>query len=415
MVLALILLLASGRTAVRHSGPGEFVSSTLGWAAAVTSLLGAVAVAWAPSLDGAVREELAVAVSLVAAWVLARTLPASASMIRWSLAGWTAAWTLVFLGAAVEFLRGSPLLTSTQSYVSFSHHLGSSSGYAYVASLLGNPNDLAGFLLTVTPLVLAFALLQSRNGLFVAVWVGFVIACVWSGSRTALGALIPFTIVMLLCRPRGAARGPRRPLVVAGVALVGLAAVVAALATSTAAQTVAAGLFAPFGQDVSRQDQARASWSAWAWDQAVNSHVILGAGPGSFETYASGVGLPTNLHDSLLEIGFQYGLVSMVLVALALALVVLAGIRAAFDAVSDAQRSMGALAALSVTGLVLWSFTSSSILMNGFWGLALGNAAGLAMLAFARTRPGVRSRPTSKVGRDRSVDRTERIPTGHPL
>lgn len=383
-VLALILLLSSGGVVPRHRGPASFVVSALGWAAAVTALLGAVAVAWAPSLSDAVREEVAVGVSLWAAWALARALPASPRILQWSLTGWTAVWALVLAGATAEFVRGTPLLTTTQSYLSFSHHLGSSAGYTYVASLLGNPNDLAGFLLTVTPLVLALAVLKSRRHWFVVGIFAFAVACVWSGSRSALGALIPFVIVMLLCRPRTSAPARQRQLGVLGGSLAAAAAVVAVLALSTVVQSAIAHLFAPFGDNVASQDQARAGWSAWAWDQAVRNHAIFGAGPGSFESYASSVGFRTNLHNSLLEIGFQYGLLSMGVVVVALGLVVLTGARAALTSGARQSAAVGALGALSVVGLVVWSFTSSSILMNGFWGLALGNAAGLAVLALAR-------------------------------
>ncbi len=386
VVAVLVLLLSLGVEGVRRSDSGRFVVVSLAVAAVITTLTGAIALAWAPSLGNALKEMLAVSVSLWAAWAFARALPVASEMLRWSLRGWSAAWVLVLLGAVLEWFGGSPILHDTQSFLAYENHIDTTASYTYVASFLGNPNDLAGFLLTTTPLVLSMSLLGSHRRAYGLVVLLFAIMCVWTGSRTAIGALIPFLLVMIMCKPRGESRSRSRRMATVGATIGGLAVVTLALVISGWADRGAHILFAPFADNGSAQDQARATWSAWALDQTLNNHFVLGAGPGSFEYLAGPIGFTSNLHDSLLELGFQYGLVAMITVVTALGVVVVTGLRASMAQVEPISRSLGALAVLSVSGLLLWSFTSSSILMNGFWGIALGNAAALAIVASRTTR-----------------------------
>lgn len=252
---------------------------------------------------------------------------------------------------------------------------------ARVAAGFGQPNQLAGFLIVLLPLILTGALVARRGrGLFVLAGVIALAGVYLSFSRAGLLAIvvIPFAF-----------SGVRVALAMAPVALIPLLLLAPGLLRERFATLSSEG-----SELASRLDFWTTAWAIW------QDHPILGVGPGGFaDAYAAArvpgkEFLPTTVfeppphaHNLPLQFLAEQGVVGLALFATILGLAVLALLRLRRDTERWVRlTARGLLAAFAA--LVVHNMFDVTLLEGTgefVWGL-LGLVAGLTLMR--RAAPG---------------------------
>lgn len=368
LVLALIALVLLPGTAQIDSSRGVAIFVTLGF---VWISVGLASTFFVRDFDAAARELLALLLGLAFALTLI-CLPHKQDAVRALEAGWIIALLVTSAVGVRELLTGQHLpnyLLRLDPLVVKQSHL--------VASLFGNPNAFAAFLVSIYPfLARRLVLAQGKRRFWVVGAMLLDVAMILpTGSRICVVAVVILTVISIALGGRRFRRSVLSVVIAAAAALVivGIGAVQTLLLRLIDRPSYSGGLI---GMIASASDQSSSSGirlnlikdGFWMLQDTYG----LGVGAGNFEpTMASGtVPYPTSgtidPHNAWMEVLAQYGIVVALILAIWLVWCFRVGVlalRPVSVVPNDGlMRSFGMFLIMSVVGLALSGTANSSFL-----------------------------------------------------
>jgi teichuronic acid biosynthesis protein TuaE len=318
--LLILALLVYGIFVYQHSELVLSVTRWFRWLAVVWVLVGVAGIFFVPDKQSAVRELTTVflGIALVISLLL---LKDRRQVLRYIQIGWVSAFLLTGVVGIREFLTGQHLPNYLFNAVQ------EPTKYDAPASVFGNPNAFAVFLVTALPMLMLGVVQAKRRAIrfahmvMIFVLIGLVLA---TGSRLCLYASAVEIIVLSLYSGRRYWRALIGALVILSVSLffVGGGAtdsLVAKLPDKLSSVTLS--LLSSEVSQVGSSGNMRASlYLDGLW--MIGDTAGMGVGPGNFEQtmrsgrvpyYADGQVDPHNVYS---EIASQYGIVVMLLFAI---------------------------------------------------------------------------------------------------
>lgn len=362
----LLLLLPAAWLALQSAPRPRPLALILWWPLSVGLLAwGAIGLSWTPDTGRAMRDLLGLAIALTSVFVIVHLLGGHAGRINAMRRGWVVAAVATSMVALWEIRTGQHLVTENLDMYLFQE--------GTVASTFVNPNNFAAFLnLTTLPMLRLMG--TSKNTLFKMACAGMLLSngylITLTGSRAGIAVFVLIILgglaILSLMRT--------------GVLLIALMAIGLGVAMVwNISPTLIPTLFnRTFSDDTAESDERRQKLAdAAQW--MIGESEWMGFGPGSFEAvlpdvpstiYADRI-LPA--HNTILQIGAEYGIVLMLLTVGLILTLAMAGLRNFTAALRvEAFELLGV-----VTYVVTAALVASSVLADPIWWVAI--AYGIAL------------------------------------
>ena len=364
--LPLLLILLMTTSKAPHKNDRK--KSLLIWSALTCLVIfGLINITYRGSQLANVKDWLVIVLGLVAMIVLPSAVRANPQYIKYLALGHLfALWLQIFI-IIVEKFFGFRLNTSSDGYLLWQTYSYSGKSFNFLVGSLGNPNDLALFLVFTLPVAL-FALrfqkfkspyiftvllsaycifsTQSRSGIVCLFFVGIIFATI---AIRAYIKISKFTLSLFML-----------------TTLLSLFAIFYTF-TDNSYTNWLRSTFENFS--LVDSDYLRIDWAILALQKVAFESPILGFGPGATERWLIGSGLArAEVHNGVVQIGFEYGLISMFLFALILISQLFQHTRRFFLSPLKSNQLLISVLICSMVTIIFWTqFTSQAVRDIPFW------------------------------------------------
>ncbi len=404
--LSLILLVI---TALKYrSFPLDYRSARIFTLLAfVWLLIGYASTLWSVDKVASFRELFGVTLGLALGIGLLAQSARSGSIARTLIRGWVVAYVITGALAFREFITGAHMANYLPTYGLTVAHTSQ-----LVASVFGNPNAYAVFLVTAAPFLL-WGVMTARSiysRLFFVVNLStLLVLLLFSGSRICLLALFLQGIVAVIVI---ASRWYRLAAITGSLLLVTAVLTGRVAALTRAFPFLPQKLFSEIGSDALAQDFASTNMSGGVRLNLIRDGLWMtgkthgvGVGAGNFEANMVKAPFPTshiiNPHNLWIEVLSQYGVVVFILLMAWLIFCLVVGIRLLnsreLTALAEAK-PLGVIIVVSVFGNFFAAMANSSYLGSSTNWVFLGTLAVLTVTAERMLSDHTQSSP---------IDRTE--------